>query len=128
MQLGQMIKSRRVSLKLTQVELARQAGISQGSLSLIESGDTRSLSGPTLVGPSTSLGIEPKVLASACAGRTPDELPIENTEAVVEIMHTLTPQSQSLLRAIAESILEHERLLSGGPALKKALAGRKSAA
>lgn len=57
---GERIKARRLELKLTQVQLAKTAGIGQSALSSIESGDTAQLRGGTLLGLSKALGKPPE--------------------------------------------------------------------
>ncbi len=108
MRLGELIKTRRKDLGLTQVELARAAKITQGSLSLIERGNTHSLSGTTLVGLATALRLDPKLLAQPIEESLEVDAPRDNVEAVSRVMKALGPRSQALLRTIAEAILEQE--------------------
>jgi phage repressor protein C with HTH and peptisase S24 domain len=55
--LADLVKSRREALGLTQEELGRRIGVTKASISLIESGRTRSLRGATLGGLARELGV-----------------------------------------------------------------------
>ncbi len=128
MQIGEIIKARRKALGLTQVELAQRVRISQGSLSLIERGNTQSLSGSTLIGLASALRIEPTLLARSTEANLELGVPLDDGEAVTMVMKALSPKSQALLRAIAEVMLEQEHPSAGKAGSAGAATRAKSAA
>ncbi len=66
-------------MHLTQAELARRAGIKQPTLSLIETGTTRALSGQTMVGLAKALNTTPDWIMH---GRGIDDIKRYSEEAV----------------------------------------------
>lgn len=73
MQLSDRVKLARKMVKLSQVELAKKAGIAQPSVHDIESGKTKSLRSSTLMRMAEALGQTPEWLAGGIG--TPSEPP-----------------------------------------------------
>jgi transcriptional regulator with XRE-family HTH domain len=57
---GLRIRHARKERKLTQAELAKAATIKQASLSELETGETKEISGPTLIALAKALGVRPE--------------------------------------------------------------------
>jgi len=105
MGIGGRVKMLREAAGLTQSELARRIGIKPPSLWLIESGDTKTVKGATLMRLSEALNADPAWLSSgrgapyrmAVAG--PDE------GELVSIYRNLPPDSQKALLGAARGLL-----------------------
>ena len=72
--IGDRVRDRRLQLGLRQVELAKQAGITQPSLSAIERGDSKTVKGNTLMRLAGALAINPEYLRT---GRGSTAFPID---------------------------------------------------
>lgn len=66
---GERLRERRRELELTQVQLAKAAGIGQGALSAIETGETTILRAETLLGLAKALGVDPEWLQTGVASQ-----------------------------------------------------------
>lgn len=72
--LGLRLKTARKLRNLSQVGLARAAGLKQPSISELESGETKEISGPTLIAICTALNVRPAWLVT---GKEPMEPTVE---------------------------------------------------
>lgn len=99
--------------KLTQPQLASAAGIKQPSLSEIETGETKEISGPVLVALCRALRIRPEWLLSG-AGPIEDahsmSLQIEEAEAVARLRRAL-PDWRRYVLGLAMVDSEHAQQL-----------------
>ena len=68
--LGLRLRTARKLRKMSQVDLAKAAGVKQPSISELESGETKEISGPTLIAISSALAIRPAWLVT---GKEPME-------------------------------------------------------
>jgi len=78
--LGGQVAQRRKALKLTQMALARRAGISRATLDALENGRARELGFSKLTKVLTALGLELKLQAAGSQRPTLDELIEENRD------------------------------------------------
>lgn len=62
--LGGRLTEARLLRRLSQVGLAKLAGLTQPSISELESGETKEISGPTLIAISNALGVRPEWLVT----------------------------------------------------------------
>jgi transcriptional regulator with XRE-family HTH domain len=101
---GTRVKARRKELGLKQVDVARLVGITQPSLSLIESGDTKSLRGMTLVGLARALRTSTRWVMT---GKGPHELAPQLSEQEETLLNTflsLTDANRQALLAAAKAL------------------------
>lgn len=95
MSFGSRIRDLRVSLGLTQIQLSARAGITQGSLSSIERGDTKGMKSETILNLARALGTSPEYLQTGkgplggAAKLTADEL------AALQLFQAPSPASRA---------------------------------
>ena len=78
---GERIRAMRETKGMNQTQLAKKAGIEQPSLSQIETGDTRTLRGKTLMGLAKALEVNPQwILTGRDSLVEPQTLTVEETE------------------------------------------------
>ena len=110
--LGKRIRDMRKAKGLNQTALAKLAGISQGSISWIEKGETRLLRADTLLALAKALSVNVDFLRDGTATPVPPEtLSLEESELIV-LFREMPPIQQDALLAQARAI--HE-LLSKAP-------------
>lgn len=100
--IGTRIAALRAARGLDQTELARRIGISQPSMSNIESGKTQRLRGDTLAGLCRELHVHPDVILKGTAARTTESTLMESE--VLGLWRALTPQDQEHLLAVARAL------------------------
>lgn len=92
---------------LSTTELARQAGITQPSMHNIESGKTKNLRGPTLVGLCRALNVSPEVLLGK---RRPPPIEAVLQEAeLLTLWRTLSDENRKHLLATARAFATKPR-------------------
>jgi transcriptional regulator with XRE-family HTH domain len=103
---GGRIRYARMLRKLTQPQLAKAASITQPSLSLIETGDTKEISGPVLVALCRALDIRPQwVISGQGAMELTNAADLEYSEKETEMIRLyrkLDPMWQSVLDALPD--------------------------
>jgi transcriptional regulator with XRE-family HTH domain len=102
--IGRRVRARRNELGLKQGDLARLVGITQPSLSLIESGDTKSLRGTTLVGLARALKTSTRWIMT---GKGPHEVDPQlsvQEEELLNIFLSLTDQNRKALLAAGKAL------------------------
>ena len=72
MRLGERIRTARKARDMTQERLAKLAGIRQPSLSELESGESKSISGEVLIGISGALRVRPEWIMNERGPMEPD--------------------------------------------------------
>lgn len=98
--IGDRVRDRRLQLGLRQVELAKQAGITQPSLSAIERGDSKTVKGNTLMRLAAALAINPEYLRT---GRGSTAFPIDPNADESEALGIYRALPASLRQAWIES-------------------------
>jgi len=102
--LGDRVKELRLGKKLSQGQLAEAVGITQGAVSKIEGGDTRSLKGDTLMRIATALGEDADYIrtgrrsAKKKHGRTPED-------DVLDLFRRMGSAQQATWTKIGETLL-----------------------
>lgn len=91
---GELIKQARTAQGLSQEGLAKLSGVSQGAVSMIESGQTQSMNSTTLLKLTTALQIALPVIATE-----------SNEQAVLNLYRSMSPESRAEWIASAARIL-----------------------
>lgn len=103
---GERIRALRETKGWTQVQLAKRASVAQPSLSQIETGDTRSLRGQTLMGLAKALEVNPHwILTGRDTPVEPQPLTVEESE-LVGIFRTLGEIDQDRLVSFARTMAQ----------------------
>lgn len=100
---GGRLRSRRLALKLTQMQLSAKAGIGQSAISSIEGGDTKWLRGPTLLKLALALDVEPAWLLDGAGPMQATNTPPDH--ALTDVWPALTPDNKRRLVALARGLL-----------------------
>jgi transcriptional regulator with XRE-family HTH domain len=111
---GERIKKRRRELKLSQIQAAKAAGISQSSLSEIETGETRSLKGRTLFGIARALKTTTAWIMNGRGTHDVEQL-TEPEELLLTLYGDLTGPNKSALLATASALLRSQGTLEPAP-------------
>jgi transcriptional regulator with XRE-family HTH domain len=91
---------------LSQVRLAKLAGLSQPSLSNIESGETTSLRGATLIRLAEALQVDPHWLQGGADANLPERPPFHEEEQALKLLRKLSPEDRERWLAIGRVLLE----------------------
>lgn len=95
MTLGKRIKDLRLTLGLTQVQLAGKAGVSQGSLSAIETGETVMLKAETILGLADALGTSPEWIQTGRGPPGESVRPDPDQAEALHIFRALSPAARA---------------------------------
>ena len=95
MNLGGRIKTLRKALGLTQVQLAKTAAITQGSLSSIEQSDTKELKAGTILALAKALGTSPEWLKTGEGPPTEAERPTPDESEALHLFRALPPERRA---------------------------------
>lgn len=108
--LGMRLRHARKQRKMSQVELAKATGLKQPSISELESGETKEISGPTLIAISASLSVRPEWLVT---GKEPMEprvevapglaFKVEEAQAIKNLRDAL-PEWRSYVLSLAHTV------------------------
>lgn len=101
--IGSRVKLLRKGRKMTQVALAKALGVTQPALSMIETGDTASLSGEMLAGICRELTTTPDFVLYGSGSAENFEAAMQVAE-VTRIMHGLTAQAREALLSQARLV------------------------
>ncbi len=104
MKLGTRVRDLRKALGLTQVQLSRRAGITQGSLSSIENGETKELRAETILALAKHLGTSPEWIRTGIGPPTEPERPTPDESEALHLYRALPPSRR-------EEWLRHGRFL-----------------
>ncbi len=113
--LGTRVRGLRKALGLTQVQLSRLAGITQGSLSSIENGDTKELRAETILALAKHLGTSPDWIRTGAGPPTEPERPTPDEAEALHLFRALPAERR-------EEWLRHGRFLLSESASKPARA------
>lgn len=104
--LAERVRFTRTRLGMTQVELAKRAGISQPTLSSIERGGTARLQDSTILGLASALEVNPQWLHSGVGtAEIGTASPTNATAAeLAQIVESLPPREQLALLTIARAL------------------------
>lgn len=102
--MGDRVRALRKAQKLSQAELAKRIGITQPSLSLIESGHTASLAGETLYGLCRELGTTDQYILHGTMQPDPEVTKLQNE--LIRILNMLPPEARPALLCAARGILD----------------------
>lgn len=91
---GARIKDLRLSLGLTQQQLAKRAAITQGSLSSIERGSTKGLKADTIIALAKALGTNPQWLQTGKGAPGEALTPDPDEVEAIHILRALSPQAR----------------------------------
>lgn len=108
MGVGQRLRDIRERRKLTQEQLARDAGVTQPSISELETGETKEISGPVLISISRALKINPIWLMT---GEGQEELNIvlhasERGRRILEVFEESNDQAKATLFQVANALAQ----------------------
>lgn len=109
MNLGARIKRRREELGLQQIDLARRVGISQPSLSNIESGKTKSLRAATLVGLARALKTTTRWIMTGRGPHEEDPILTEEDARMFEAWLSLTDNNRKTAILLVESLADSQK-------------------
>lgn len=107
-QAGQRIKGMRVSLGITQGELAKRALMKQGTISELESGVSQRPRGDSLVRIAKALDVDPDWLITGKGSPVRAAKPDEDEQELLVIWHDLTPANRVGLMAAARGLLSSQ--------------------
>lgn len=102
---GKRIVAMRKAKKLTQVELARRSGLSQPTISDLETGKTQEVGASTLLRIAAVLETNPAYLMSG-KGNPNDKTPAGSEAEVIALYAKLNESNQSAAMAVLISLLE----------------------
>jgi transcriptional regulator with XRE-family HTH domain len=103
---GSRIRALRRGKGLNQAQLAKRASIAQPSLSQIETGDTRTLRGPTLMNLAKALEVNPHwILTGRDSLVEPQSLTVEESE-LLTLFRTLQDVDQDRLVSFARTMVQ----------------------
>ena len=104
MNIGNRVKARRKELGLTQVDLARISGITQSSLSNIETGETKSLRGMTLIGLARALRTTTRWIMTGKGPHEPEPQLSAQEEHLLELFIDLSDANRQAALAMVEAL------------------------
>lgn len=102
--IGDRVRAMRKAKQLSQAELAKRIGITQPSLSLIESGQTASLAGTTLDGLCRELGTTTEYILHGTMQPDPEVTKLQGE--LIRILNLLPPEARPALLGAARGILD----------------------
>lgn len=105
---GRRIRQERKAQKLSQEELARQAGITQPSLSEIETGETKNLRGQTLLGIARALRLNTWWILTGNGQKFADKALSDQESALLGVFESLSDANRSAVIAAAISLYESQ--------------------
>jgi transcriptional regulator with XRE-family HTH domain len=105
--MGERVKREREARQMTQTELAKAAGITQPTLSVIESGRTKNVEDETLLGLANALGVTARYLRHGRVASVP-QTGISGIDAVVEIYDALTPENRAAWLAAGRAFMGNQ--------------------
>ena len=110
--LGERLSKARKLRKLTQQRLAEKSGVKQSSISELETGESTSISGDTLIGVCAALRIRPAWLVRGGAPMEPvdDPLPPPAVEVALNWLKLAPGLRESIAATIQEAAEQAERL------------------
>lgn len=92
---------------MTQIALANAAGIKQGALSQLETGESRSFRGATLVALARALDVSPEWLAHGEGGMRGDEQPLPpKALAFAREWLKLTPEAREDIERLVKTMVK----------------------
>ena len=106
-ELSNRVRSTREARGLSQAALARLARIAQPSLSQIESGQTASLRGTTLLKLAQALQVDPEWIQSGKGAGATDRPAFHDEEQALRIFRKLGPFDRARWLAIGQTLLDH---------------------
>lgn len=102
--IGKRLRYARKRIPLTQIEASKRAGITQGSLSPLESDETKEPKATTVMRLARAYGVNQQWLLTGVGN--PDEPDVDATPSqVAELMGQMTPGNRRRLLALASSLL-----------------------
>jgi transcriptional regulator with XRE-family HTH domain len=104
MSIGQRVRMRRHELNITQVDLSRTSGITQSSLSNIETDSTKSLRGMTLIGLARGLKTSTRWIMSGKGPHEPEPQLSAQEEHLIQVFLDLSDTNRMALLAAAEAM------------------------
>lgn len=104
MSIGNRVRGRRKELGMTQVDLARSCGITQASLSNIETGETKSLRGMTLLALARALRTTTRWIMSGKGPHEPEPQLSAQEERLLELFLDLSDTNRAAVLAAAEAL------------------------
>lgn len=105
MTIGHRIRSRRKELKLTQVQLAKAIGISQGAVSDLETGETEVPAGETLVGLCRALHTTAKWIIHGTGDHVVSP-PTEEEQAALDLLRLMSPEQAATWMRLGRALLD----------------------
>ena len=108
MTLGDRIRTLRKSLGMTQVTLAKRAGINQSSISELERGDTKKGFGQTIVALAAALQTSPEWLTSGKGSPLPQISSTVDESEALAIYRTLPPEMRAAWMATGRALLAQQ--------------------
>lgn len=105
MNIGERIRARRKELKLTQVQVAKAAGIEQGTLSDIERGRTDAPAGDTLAGLCKALQTTARWIIYGIGDHAVQPLD-EEQESLLSLLRLMSPDQRATLLRLGRALLE----------------------
>jgi len=106
-EMGKRVRALRKALGMTQVQLARQVGVSQSAISDIERGDTTDVMGPTLSALCTRLRTNPEWLLNGIGHPGPALATNIETNELVAVFRSLSDEHRAVVLSVART-LQHE--------------------
>lgn len=106
MTLAANIKKAREIKGLSQVQLAKLVGVSQTTISEIENGKSADIGYRVLFGLADALGVEALSLTQDDAPTPTQRLSFHDEESVLLLYRRLSPEMRTLLKAIAQSMID----------------------
>lgn len=107
MSLRENVKSARERMGLTQVQLAKRVGVSQATISEIESGKSSDIASSTLFQLADALAVDPRALLTEEPVESAQRPPFHEEEAILKLFRRLSAENQRLLKAIAQVMIDH---------------------
>lgn len=102
--IGKRVRELRLSLGLTQTQLAKRAGVTQGTISNLERADSTYVLGPTLAGLSEALNTNVEFLTSGQGAPGP-AVHAERSEAeLLQVFRNLSDADRDALLRVARSM------------------------
>jgi transcriptional regulator with XRE-family HTH domain len=87
--LGQRLRHVRKLRGLTQVQLAKLARVQQSSVSELETGETKEISGPTLIALANALNVRPQWLLDSSGGMEPNAADLDLSTREIDLILAL---------------------------------------
>ena len=104
--IGQRIRQRRKALGMTQVDVAKLAGIKQSSLSDIERGETAALAADTLLGLCKALRTTARWITLGMGDHDAQQHMSEQELHVLQLLRTMSEEQQAIWIRIGRALLD----------------------